>query len=96
MHYVYFMKGQLGNIKIGVSKDPDARLKELQTGHSCNLKILERFPFESRLKAYDIEKQLHIRFRKFKLRGEWFKYETYSEFKARRAKDFNYFPFITG
>lgn len=87
MHYVYFMQGQRDNVKIGVSKNPESRLKELQTGHSCKLKILESFPFASRLEAYDVEKRLHHRYRRHRLNGEWFKFGMYQEYKAMRAKD---------
>lgn len=80
------MKGQRGNIKIGVSKNPYDRLKELQTGHSAKLKIIEMFPFESRMQAYATEKQLHRRYQRHKVRGEWFKYDMYLEFKGRLEK----------
>lgn len=86
MHYVYFIKGQRGNIKIGVSRNPQERLDALQVGHAAKLKILEQFPFESRMQAFDMEAQLHRRYRRHRLRGEWFKYDMYLEFTGRLAK----------
>lgn len=86
MHYVYFIKGQRGNIKIGVSQNPQKRLEALQTGHSAKLKIIEQFPFESRMQAYDTEAQLHRRYKRHRVRGEWFKYDMYLEFKGRLEK----------
>lgn len=58
------------NTKIGWSKNPQKRLKQLQTGNSNKLKIL---------KIYDVprvkERFLHKALFRFKIRhnGEWFK-----------------------
>jgi hypothetical protein len=57
------------NLKIGHSKNPFRRLKQLQTGHSSKLKLI---------KVYDlpdwVEKRLHYLLRSTKARdkGEWF------------------------
>lgn len=65
---IYFIEDEIGNIKIGVSKHPNKRKKELQTGSSFSLKviyIIENIPFS-------FEKHIHKICEKYKINGEWF------------------------
>lgn len=73
--YVYLMRqgGATGPIKIGVARDPDGRLKNLQTGSPRTLRIIARLPFESRMEALEMERALHAKYKEFRLKGEWFK-----------------------
>lgn len=48
-----------GYYKIGVSKNPQKRVKQLQTGNSSELKLIDSFPSEY---AHTIEKSFHSRF----------------------------------
>lgn len=59
-------------IKIGRSKDPEKRLKQLQTGNSNQLKIIASFE-----NLGWREKELHDLLKKWRIRnnGEWFSYE---------------------
>lgn len=67
--YVYFIQGLCGGaIKIGYSKDPQARLRELQTGYPDTLTILLMIPGTEAL-----ESVIHKRFESLRLRGEWFR-----------------------
>lgn len=59
-----------GNIKIGRSKDPQKRLKQLQTGNPNKLKLIAEFKGEGWK-----EKILHDRLAFYRLEGEWFKYD---------------------
>ena len=59
-----------GAIKIGRSKDPQKRLKELQTGNPNKLKLIATFKDKGWL-----EKILHEKLAKYRLNGEWFSYE---------------------
>ena len=59
-----------GMIKIGRSKDPQKRLKQLQTGKPKKLKLIAEF----RGQGWK-EKILHEELRKFRLEGEWFSYD---------------------
>lgn len=69
--YVYFIQGVYGGaIKIGKSKDPEMRLKALQTGYPDTLRILLLIPGYTK-----IEQQLHEEFEQYRLNGEWFKPE---------------------
>jgi len=58
-----------GYYKIGVSKKPQRRLKQLQTGNSSELKLINTYSSEF---ANKIEKFLHNIYSGWKKNGEWF------------------------
>ena len=58
-----------GFYKIGVSKHPKKRLKQLQTGNSSELKLIESYQSDH---ANKIEKILQRKFSYLKKEGEWF------------------------
>jgi hypothetical protein len=64
---VYFVSAGDGPIKIGVAANPEARLKELQTGHPYRLEILALVEGGTPL-----EREYHVRFAAHRLHGEWF------------------------
>jgi transcriptional regulator with XRE-family HTH domain len=65
---IYFIQEEeQGNIKIGYSATPNARMKQLQTGNSWTLKLLKTFPGTQRE-----EKMLHERFKSCRILGEWY------------------------
>jgi hypothetical protein len=71
LDYVYFIQGVCGGaIKIGRSKDPEMRLKTLQTGYPDTLHILLLIPGSAK-----IELQIHEELEQYRLNGEWFKPE---------------------
>lgn len=55
--------------KIGVSDNPQKRLKSIQTGCPYKVNILSHYPEL----GYDTEKDLHKRFKKYRMQGEWFR-----------------------
>ena len=59
-----------GMIKIGRSKDPQKRLKQLQTGNPNKLKLIAEFKGEGWKENY-----LHERLKSYRLEGEWFSYD---------------------
>jgi len=67
---VYFIRARCeGNpIKIGYSINPKARIKALQTASPVKLRLLKTIPGNRQ-----IERALHRKFKKYRLRGEWFK-----------------------
>jgi excisionase family DNA binding protein len=66
---VYFIQGAAGGpIKIGVAHTPEQRLRELQVGHPTALVIRKVMPGGV---AY--ERELHTRFARARLCGEWFR-----------------------
>jgi len=68
--YVYFIRaGKHGPIKIGKSVNPQMRMAELQTGNLRLLRIVGLIPNAS----FEVEQDLHRRFDKFGIRGEWYK-----------------------
>ena len=70
MKYVYLIQSlEEGYYKIGVSKNPQKRLLELQTGNSSPLKLIETYQSEH---ANKIERTLQRRYSHFHKKGEWF------------------------
>lgn len=73
MSDLYFIQSEkTGMIKIGRSKNPEKRLKQLQTGSPNKLKLIAVFKDKG-----PEERGLHERLRCFKVRqnGEWFTYD---------------------
>lgn len=66
--HIYFIQaGEDGPIKIGFSKDPDSRLRTLQTAHTAKLKMLHH-----QVGTKADEGRLHHRFKNIRIKGEWF------------------------
>lgn len=58
-----------GHLKIGVARDPEYRLRELQTGTWESLKLLITMPGGRKL-----EQELHERFARYRMAREWFRH----------------------
>jgi hypothetical protein len=70
MKYVYLIQSlENSYYKIGVSKHPAKRIKELQTGNSSELKLVDTYPTEF---AHQIERTLQRRYSHLNKEGEWF------------------------
>ena len=70
MKYIYLIQSQEdGYYKIGVSKHPKKRVKQLQTGNSSELKLIETYQSEH---AHKVERALQRRYSYLKKEGEWF------------------------
>ena len=68
--YVYAIRNKhTGRIKLGISENPERRLKELQTGNDCELELLAYREAANRFKD---EKAIHNRHQHLRVRGEWF------------------------
>ena len=68
--YVYAMREvETGRIKLGISRDPGARLKQLQTGNSQRLELVA---YRKASASYQDEKALHLINADCHIRGEWF------------------------
>jgi predicted GIY-YIG superfamily endonuclease len=66
--YVYFIQsGSNGSVKIGLSNDPERRLRQLQTGNLRELRLRHVVPG-----TRGTENDLHVRFAPARIRGEWF------------------------
>ena len=73
--YVYFFTDNHGHIKIGKADSVIERLQELQTGNPYKLVILLTVMLDSPLLAFSLEQELHKKFDKYRLEGEWFEAE---------------------
>lgn len=69
---VYFIRsGEDGPVKIGVTRNVAARVRNLQTGSAHKLIVIRT------IEAGEIiERRAHAYFAKFRLHGEWFKYSS--------------------
>lgn len=67
---IYFCRAEGGGpVKIGYAGDAEKRLRALQTSHHSELRLLNAI--EGTLAD---EREVHRRFAKYRLKGEWFKY----------------------
>jgi len=74
MTYVYFITNQRETVvKIGIANNPLQRLKTFQTANHEELIILKTIKLKTRAEAFQLETALHRKFKKFHIRGEWFK-----------------------
>ena len=68
--YIYaIQEAETKRVKIGISRDPQMRLKQLQTGNSQELVLIASRKAENRFKD---ESLLHRENRDLRVRGEWF------------------------
>jgi hypothetical protein len=66
---VYFLRAGRGAVKIGLSKNVDARITELQNGNAGRLRVLRTIEGTART-----ENLAHKAFAQHHIRGEWFRY----------------------
>lgn len=60
-----------GPVKIGISHDPDRRVRQLQTGHPGKLSVYHREPVTA-VTVRPLERLLHRDISHLCRRGEWF------------------------
>lgn len=73
-HFLYVIAARgsdEGPVKLGLSADPDARLRTLQTASPQPLEIRHREPVDARI-VKDLERLLHRDMGHRRRRGEWF------------------------
>jgi len=69
--YLYCIQaGTRGPVKIGISNNPWKRLQSIQTSIPSPLKLVAQWAGNR-----EDEQELHLRFKKFWVRGEWFRPE---------------------
>ena len=83
--FVYLIQHGYGGIKIGVSKDPKKRCKQLQTGNQKKLRVIATFSFKSKSEALIVEELLHRKFAQYRMNGEWFRKSILRKFKDRKS-----------
>lgn len=68
--YVYAIREkESGNIKLGISRDPQKRMKQLQIGNSQELELVALRKADNRFKD---ERKLHLENNDSHIHGEWF------------------------
>lgn len=76
-NYVYILRsGNTNNFKIGVSKNIENRIKQLQTGNPYKITVYHYFEAPTRENAFNCEHWLHKFFDGHKtelMRGEWYR-----------------------
>lgn len=77
MRSVYLIRGNDGRYKIGIAKNPKERIRQLQTGNSDALTLIETYQSEN---ARQIESALHCRYAHVRNVGEWFDLSVTEEF----------------
>lgn len=71
-HYLYVIaSAPEGPVKLGRSRDPDRRARQLQTGHVGQLAVFHREPLDAERAAL-FERLLHRDWRHRRCRAEWF------------------------
>lgn len=69
--YIYIISSEENIVKIGISKNPEKRIKSLQTGHPKQLKIQYINEIDEENK-FNIEKIIHKILKHKKIKNEWF------------------------
>lgn len=70
--YLYIMRTSGTSLyKIGVSKDPETRMENLQTGNGEELELV--FTFKTKY-DYKLEASLHNSYKSCRTIGEWFEF----------------------
>ena len=81
MKYIYLIQSiEEGYYKIGVSKNPNKRIVQLQTGNSSPLVLIDTYQTEH---ADKIERALQRRYSHLKKKGEWFALSIYEEIRFK-------------
>ncbi len=78
--------GEGGPVKIGVAKNPMARLQELQVGHPEKLVLIDSI---DAFYSYENEQNLHRELWHLRIRGEWFRpeNEVFSRFEQCKVME---------
>lgn len=84
---IYFMlEIDTGNIKIGASKQPELRVKQLQTGNSSRLEIIAVFDSSN---AMQQERAIHKQVVCNLIRGEWFNPKVLTKLESLPVINYN-------
>ena len=65
--YIYFIQSEDGFIKIGCTQTLKKRIKAIQACNALKIKLIGKMKG-----GYDLESELHLKFKRYRKRGEWF------------------------
>lgn len=71
--YLYVMDDSPYGRKIGISNDPENRLKQIKSHNPRDIEVIYKYECDERSHALSLEKKLHKKFNKKNIRNEWFK-----------------------
>ena len=72
--HVYIISDGVGNVKVGIAKAPEQRLRRFQTGNARRLSLHRSAPFTG-VRPNGGERYAHWLMRSFHVGGEWFAIE---------------------
>ena len=82
MKFIYLIKSDIdGYYKIGISNNPQKRLKQLSTGNSSQLTLIESYRTSI---PFQIENALHRKYSQLKMNGEWFRLSLEEELNFKK------------
>lgn len=67
--HVYVMVAESGRVKVGISRNPEKRRRELELSSGGQVKLVHSQEHEN---ARDVEREVHTTLRKKRIFGEWF------------------------
>lgn len=70
MQSVYVIKKEDGAVKIGISQDVQKRVNALSK--QGGFEIVNQFHTEPCSNAHEIEREMHMKYKKLRIDGEWF------------------------
>lgn len=79
--YIYIISAGRGQLKVGIAQDIQKRMAQLQTGCPEHLRLVHQVPIVA-IKAQRLEKALHRRLKRYRIRGEWFRLSAAFAIKA--------------
>lgn len=68
---VYLMRSEVGNLKIGISKDPISRARDITNASGLVVECIAYWKVEQ-VAARQVEVSLHKAFKRHRIQGEWF------------------------
>ena len=71
VRYIYAVEDNIGNLKIGISNNPERRIKELNIGNPDELKLV--CVKETQYPKFKDETLIHKQAEPYHIRSEWFK-----------------------
>lgn len=71
MQSVYIVEKEDGAVKIGISQDVQKRIRALSK--QGGFKVVNQFYTEPCSNAHEIEREMHLKYKRFRIDGEWFK-----------------------
>jgi predicted GIY-YIG superfamily endonuclease len=75
--FLYIVKAQpSGHVKVGIAKNLKNRLADLQSSNFEELTVLRTLPFLNIYRARAKEREIHQKWERFWVRGEWFCFGT--------------------